>query len=310
MIAGEFNVLMSLSPKLSRGMPETPEAGQLYQKRCVQSWLDAGACVISINNSSEIALMESTYNGVLFVQSKDDITQNSPRKLPTLTEMLELGVSLENSSVFAITNSDVSFAGNLTMLKSLFQAAEGRAIISNRHERAPTSMQVGLPYLYGYDFVALDKEYVVPDELNGFVIGSPWWDYLFLFMLASRDVPLSMLASPVIVHSTHTQAWSHEKWRNGLSEVARRIRLLAAEEGPAAALLGFICRNLENGVLPGFSTNEIVTQLGITLGTAMVSYINERCREILWFTASESSNGIFFEDKLNRNVYQAPYVGI
>ena len=295
---------MSLTPKLSRGCPETPEAGQEYQRRCVRSWLDAGACVISVNNEAEISLLADDYKGVLFVPCQKEVAVNNPRHLPTLSEILTLGVSLDTVAVFAIANSDVSFGGGRQMLEALFEAAKGRVIFSNRHEHAPTGAEVGLPYLYGYDFVLLDKEYVVPDEMKGFLIGSPWWDYLFLYLLAGRDVPLSMLTSPIIVHSTHTQAWNHARWRDGFSEVAKRIRELASEEGPAAALLSFMCRNMEADVLPGFAANEIVTQFGITLGAAMVCYIGQRCEDVLWFSGDETQDLNQAEGTLRRAKYE------
>ena len=306
MIAGRFNVLMSLSPKLFRGHPATAENGRAHQKRCVQSWLDAGACVISMNNQAEIALLEDDYKGVLFTRCKEGDVDN-PRNLPTLTDMLELGRSLADSRVFAVVNSDVYFSGSPPMLEALFAAAEGRVIMSNRHECAPTGVEVGLPYLYGYDFIIVDRDYIVPEEMKGFIIGSPWWDYLFLYLLAARDVPLSMLTSPVIVHSTHEQAWNHDRWRAGLSEIAKRIRELASEEGPAAALLGFICRNLEAGVMPGFAASEIESQLGIVLGMAMVSYIAERCEEIIWFSSDDTQDLHPVGGSLRRALYEAPW---
>jgi hypothetical protein len=165
--------------------------------------------------------------------------------------------------------------------------------------------------LYGYDLFLFDDRFVCPEELLGFQIGAPWWDYLLLYLVAARDVPISVITSPVITHSTHDQAWSVEAWMRALGDVAKRIRHLAAEEGPAAALLAYICRNFEPGVAPSFVADHIKQQLGTILGTAMVSYVSERCSDILWFDLVDEGRGHMprGEMKRARNIPALPIVG-
>ncbi len=236
-------------------------------------------------------MLQDSYRGVEFVRSHAPKTERNPKALPALTEMLQVGRDLPEGAVFAITNSDVEFKGDHVVLAELFNAARGGAIYSNRFEQAPLSMEAGLPYLYGYDLFIFDNRFVCPDDLLGFQIGAPWWDYLLIYLAAARDIPLSVITCPVITHSTHDQAWSVESWSLGLGEVAKILRRLAAEEGPAAALLAYMCRNFEPGVAPSFLAEQIHQKLGTVLGTAMVSYVNERSSEILWFDLVDEGRG-------------------
>ena len=284
-------VITSIAPVISRGKPSSSDAGVIYQARCIKSWLAAGARVISVNNRVEIAMLDVEYEGVEFVQSAARRSMENPKSLPDVSEMLQVGCGLEDGTVFAIANSDVEFRGDADVLGALFEASKGGCSFANRYEWAPHAAEPGLPYLYGYDFVVVDNSLVSPVELEHFRIGSPWWDYLFLYLLAAREVPLTLVNCPVIAHSTHDQAWNVEGWMRGLRLTARRVRQLCEEEGPGAALLGYMCRSLEEGAVPGFLVDKIAQELGTVLGTAMVNYIAANCRKVLWFDAEDGDNG-------------------
>ncbi len=301
-------VVTSLSPKMFRGFPASSQGGQDHQQRCVRSWLHAGATVVSVNNEAEIAVLTAEYEGVQFVRSGQVMGPLNPKGLPSLSEMLQVGIDLAQGGSFALANSDVEFRGDSLVFDALFEASTGGVVFSNRFECAPHTTEPGLPYLYGYDFFIFDSRLVSPGELDGFTIGTPWWDYLLLYLMAARDLPLAMITSPVIAHSTHDAAWSVQGWTLGLRSVAKRIRQLAEEEGPVAALLGHICRGLEPEAKPGFVTDMIVTQLGTVLGTAMVGYIVERCNEVLWFDMVEEGDTFVPRGEMHRAYHEAALV--
>jgi hypothetical protein len=274
---------------MRRGTTASEEEGAAYQRACIQSWRNAGGQVVSVNNAAEIALLEQSFPDVEFVMSSAGQSGANPKGLPSISELLEVGCARPAGSVFAITNSDVAFRGDSDVLQSIFTAGQGGCVYANRYEWAPTSSEPGLPYLYGYDLFVVENTLVSPIEMADFCIGAPWWDYLFLYLLAARDAPLTVVGSPVISHSTHDQQWKFESWRHGLALVAKRIRRLTEEEGPAAALLGYICRSFEEGAISGFAMDRITSELGTVLGTAMVGYIAEISQQVLWFENDDHS---------------------
>ncbi|MHB8285902.1 MAG: hypothetical protein ACYDD1_14665 [Caulobacteraceae bacterium] len=276
-------IYTSLAPSILRGSPPSFETGRSYQQKCARSWLDAGASLISVNSEEEISTLEPQYPGVRFVELKAEPTAGNPKGLPYISDILKLGHELDQGAVFGIVNSDIQFTGDRQVLSEIFRATIGGAAFCNRVERHPVSHFLSLPYLYGYDFVVLDNQFISPKELIGFPIGVPWWDYLLLYLLAARDVPLCKLAGPVISHLTHATAWSGEAWSHQFARVATKLREMSDEEGPTAAILGQICRHFEAGVLPGFVADQIPVELGTLIGNSMVSYIAERCEKVLWF---------------------------
>jgi hypothetical protein len=205
------------------------------------------------------------------------------RALPLISELIRAGTSYASGDVYGLVNSDIRFTGGRSELEQLFLAAHGGAAFAHRDEVAAPGICSGLPYLYGYDFMLIDRRFIASEDLEGFTIGAPWWDYLTLYLLATRRVPLKVITSPVITHLTHAQVWSEDTARRARALVARRLRHLAEDEGPVAGLLAYLCTSLEEDVLPSYGMDTVGHAFGTLLGTAMVNLIRERCTDALWF---------------------------
>ncbi len=236
-------------------------------------------------------MLDEEHPKVEFVTSTARRGADNPKGLPAISELLEIGRRLPPGTPFGLVNSDVEFRGDQDVLSSIFEAGREGCVFANRYERPISSAEPHLPYLYGYDLFVVNNTYVSPQELDQFRIGAPWWDYLFLYMMLVREVPLILLGGPVISHSTHDQAWSETSWMAGLRLVARQLRELSEEEGPVAALLGHICRSFEEGAIPGYTINAITSAFGVVLGTAMVGCISTACERALWFDSVDEEQG-------------------
>ncbi len=236
-------------------------------------------------------MLDEEHPKVEFVASTARREPDNPKGLPAISELLEIGRHLVPGTPFGVVNSDVEFRGDQDVLRSIFETGREGCVFANRYERPLNSAEPHLPYLYGYDLFVVNNTYVSPQELAQFRIGSPWWDYLFLYMMLVREVPLILLNGPVISHSTHDQAWSEASWMAGLRLVARRLRDLSEEEGPVAGLLGHICRSFEEGAVPGYKIDAIMSAFGVVLGTAMVGCISMGCEKGLWFDGVDEEQG-------------------
>jgi hypothetical protein len=239
--------------------------------------------VISVNSSVEIEVLRANYPFIHFVESAES-------GAPYVSSLLKAGLD-SGAPVFGILNSDIRYRGDRPILKALFERTSGRIVYANRWESAAGESVPSQPYLYGFDVFLLDRQFADPQAVTGFRMGMPWWDYLLLYDLASKQLPMSSVRSPLFTHLTHPQNWDGAAWRRGLELVSERISKRAREEGPIAALLGQICKHYSPGALPGYMARESRGGVGVLLGTAMVAYVREHCDEVLWAEPNGSGGG-------------------
>jgi hypothetical protein len=277
-------VITSISPSIESGKLPDSDA-DFYQTRCIRSWIEAGAHVVSVNNPAEIDLLENEYHDVEFVMSWSSQNDGQIKELTQVDDLLRVGCDLLDGTVFAVSRSDVHFLGDAEVLQSIFDESRNGCAFSGRYELRPHASRPGLEHVHGYDFVTVNNSFVSCAELEHFNVGAPWWHYLFIYLLAAREVPLTLLGSPVIGRSRNEQVLSSESWTQGLRLVARRLRQLSEEEGPVAALLGHMCRSLEEGAVAGFAIDKITPELGTILGASMASYITAACTNVMWFNS-------------------------
>ena len=281
-------LITSIAPWLPRGTPPDVNVGRAYQQRCARSWYLAGARVISLNPPEEIESLQVDFPWVEFVSPS--ALDAAPKGAPRISDLLRVGVNLAPGSVFAIANSDVEFLGSADVLGGLNAAAVGGVVFGCRSERALVELQPGPLYTAGFDVFFCDNRFVTPAEMDGFTLGSPWWDYLFPYQLAAREVPLMRIFSPVVGHLSHAAVWDNSRWKKGLSNVVRVLREQAEEEGPSAAVFAHLLRNLLDDVSPGFAISEIINPLGAAVGLAMLEFIGNRCHAGVWIERGGGSH--------------------
>jgi hypothetical protein len=199
---------------------------------------------------------------------------------------------MSSGGVFALVNSDIDFRGDVATLDALFEHAQGGAVYGHRCDTIRPGGPPGLPYLYGYDVFFVDAPSVQPASMAGFRIGTPWWDYVLLYDLATRGTPLTMVGSPVFAHLRHPANWKPRAWRSGLALTAAVLRGRAAGDGPLASTLGHLCRSFEADVAPGYQMAEQRGPIGAALGAAMVEHIRERTTGVLWWEPDVGQAGL------------------
>ena len=100
-----ITVATSIPPKLVRYQNGT-DIGQEYQRLCIQSWIDAGFRVISLNFPDEIPQLKHQYPAVGFVEAYRDNSAILGRKTPLLSDLLKT-LSEQKEHVVGIINSDI-----------------------------------------------------------------------------------------------------------------------------------------------------------------------------------------------------------
>lgn len=211
-------LLTSLPPRLERKLPGGAEIGVLYQRQCIQSWLQAGFFPISVNSNAELfsntGLMDLAADlGVELVstaRSASNLTGRSHNVL--LTDLLNVAVIKSHGEPFGIANADI-FLRHASSLREAVQGLRpGQFGFTRRVDLTDPSRLAGIPYRHGFDFFALHPAdaHKVPDI--GLALGVPWWDHYLPALLSVHGGEAKALPSSCVYHLEHPATWENAVW--------------------------------------------------------------------------------------------------
>jgi glycosyltransferase involved in cell wall biosynthesis len=201
--AGRCSVITSLSPNPQR---------LVRQLHCLQSWIDYGLPVITLNTPDELAGMYLP-RGVVACPSSDLATIYD-RQTQRISAMINVGI--ETGLPFMLLNSDIEISGHTDVLNEALQHCDNLTIgvrYNCEGGREPTREPDGLDCF----LMTPDLARTIPPMPFG--IGKPFWDYWLPFHFKNLGVHFHWIKSPFFFHVSHTVYWSSDEWLRGCMAV-------------------------------------------------------------------------------------------
>lgn len=242
---------------MSRRGPDGAEIGADYQRRCIDSWEQAGFKAVSVNSSRE-----PHTDKVRVVQVPRDAEAVTGRPHVFFADLL--AVAQETRGVFAITNADIVLPRGTSLLETVAGLRPGEFVFSRRLD-VDVLDGAGVPFETGYDFFAghTDDLRGIPDV--GLAFGGPWWDHFLPLVMHMRGVRIRQ-TEPVVLHLLHDQRWSMSLWKELGRRFITEFRPLVTDDRYREALddavrqgTGKFAKNVVLGVLkrvPGHAHDE------------------------------------------------------
>jgi tetratricopeptide (TPR) repeat protein len=244
---GAIVVATSIMPTLSRrNAGSVIDSG--YQKLCIQSWLDCGFRVISVNHSDEIPDLAASYPEVTFVAT-GATCGNIGRRLPYIADLLRALLDAPEP-VMGIVNSDLVFEPSASW-GTWLPGAVGRALVTGQRHDA-TSLLDGTfrKYYWGFDFFFFDIKAArdLLETASTFAMGLPWWDYWLPAALSLKGRRVLTLERPTVAHLIHKEPSLDDGWRQlAMSFATFVVQEAAKSRGPIPSEVSAIlplCREL------------------------------------------------------------------
>jgi tetratricopeptide (TPR) repeat protein len=216
-------VVTSIPPKIRRN-DAGRESGEAYQAMCVQSWLDCGFSVVSVNEDSEIRALAKRHPHVTFVSAPRDARTISGRSNPFITDLLLAACAMPAATV-GIINSDILLEPSPWWRSELPKAAASSTVIMRRYDATSLADSALIPMPWGFDafFMAKTAAQDVARLSVPFAIGLPWWDIWLPVALAARGYVPRLLTQPHCLHLLHQQNYMNKAWRFLGSQFADEI---------------------------------------------------------------------------------------
>lgn len=181
------------------------------QQKAIQSWLDNGFKVISVNIPGEIELLKGSFPDVTFVKAERDGREQYGRPLVFLDEVFS-ALAATGFPVCGIINSDICLTFGIGIRDYISHEAQGAFVISHRIDVDRTETAEGTVYRNGFDVFFFSRDLCSFFPPSEFCLGTTWWDIWAPLVMILKGVPVKQLITPLAYHVTHDNRWNENEW--------------------------------------------------------------------------------------------------
>jgi hypothetical protein len=226
------------------------DVGHAYQRHCIESWIEAGFRVLSLNFPDEIPELAPCYPMVHFIAvNRDKSGMVFGHKTPLLSELLGV-LSKQKEEIVGIINADI-FLEAKDWTSVIRESVQGAIAVAHRADVTSCGFTDCTVYRYGYDLFFFERNEIPEDIPRPFALGLPWWDYWLPIAFIIRGLRVNMITSPIAFHLKHPTNFNARSFRYMCMEFAESIlESIAARSGAIAPDLFPVirlCRKLVSG---------------------------------------------------------------
>ena len=179
------------------------------QQRAVQSWIEQGFEVMSLNVQEEIDRLSDDFPGVHFVRAKRNGRKRLGKPYVFVNDMFA-ALRQSGRKVVGIINSDIILRAGEGLNDMLRREAGGSLLYGSRIDIDRLDDETGRHYNRGFDLFFMDRDIIRDMPDNGFMLGMPWWDYWFPCLMLTRGIATKRIKNPGAFHLWHKPNYSTE----------------------------------------------------------------------------------------------------
>jgi hypothetical protein len=177
------------------------------QRAAIDSWLNLGFKVISLNSAAEAAIVRQNFTDIpiKIVNRTAEATTGKPY---IFFDDVIAALSAEQAAVCGVVNSDIHLLADAGFADFVSNAASDGFLFGSRIDIDSLENLDGEKFIYGFDFFFFNKDVLQLYPQTCFCLGAPWWDYWAPFVPLLQGVPCKELISPVAFHVKHETKWA------------------------------------------------------------------------------------------------------
>jgi GT2 family glycosyltransferase/Tfp pilus assembly protein PilF/SAM-dependent methyltransferase len=181
------------------------------QSKAVESWINLGFKVFSINCQEEIGLLRESFPQVTFFEAKRNGKTRFGKPYIYFDDFLLFFKKFE-SNICGIINSDNILFSDIGLVSFIQKHARNSLVYGSRVEIKSLDNLDGDFYDKGFDFFFFDKSIISCFPESETCIGVTWWDYWAAIIPALEGIEIKKLVSPLAYHITHQNRWDEKQW--------------------------------------------------------------------------------------------------
>ena len=178
------------------------------QYEAIQSWLNYGFEIVSLNTQSEIDKLSENFSRVRFVPQSRDGRIIAGKPVIYVNDILDY-LQETKHKICGIINSDIFLAPDYQIRERIETAVNGTLLISPRTDVSNFTAVNGTLDPYGFDAFFFEREMLTLWDQTQFCLGMPFWDHWFPIMPILNKQTVTKFVSPGIQHIPHSVDRDH-----------------------------------------------------------------------------------------------------
>ncbi|MDD4600548.1 hypothetical protein SDC9_13782 [bioreactor metagenome] len=183
-------------------MPSTDHSSQ---QRAVDSWLQAGFAVVSVNRREDIPFLKLDFPKVTFQSVTSEIKY---RDHVTINDLLNV-LAISGTRVCGMIESDVCLYGGDNLASYISKEAVNCLAYTEKISIDTIQTFEGTAFP-NVGCVFFDRQFTSDYPEDGFCLCNPWWDYWTLVLPIIRKIPVKRITTPLAYHVNHPEQYDIE----------------------------------------------------------------------------------------------------
>lgn len=180
------------------------------QRIAVETWLDAGFHLVSINALDDIAALFSHFPDVEFVAAPRDGRSQHGKAYIYFDDLLAY-FHHRDLPICGLISPDLCLLDR-NLPAFVRENAPHSFLYGSRVEVDALSSPQGHLYNIGFDYFFFDRETLPYYPKQDFCLELPWWDYWAVIVPLMHKMPVKQLTTPVTLHVKHPPTGTAENW--------------------------------------------------------------------------------------------------
>jgi len=180
-----------------------------HQRTAINSWINLGFKVISINSAEEAAIVSEYFPDIPVKITDRTALATTGKPYVYFDDVCKSLIDLQ-SDVCGIVNSDIFLSADAGFIDFISEAAADGLLFGSRIDVDSMTNLDGEKFICGFDFFFFSKSALKLFPESEFCLGVPWWDYWAPLAPLVQGIPCKELISPVAYHVKHETKWANE----------------------------------------------------------------------------------------------------
>lgn len=180
------------------------------QRKAIESWIELGMKVASVNSPKECDELKELYPEVQFYSTIRTLEKTYGKSYVQISAILDVCKTLDEQE-FCIINSDIELKSNKEIIKNIQTDMIDNVILANRINH--NGDYVGAKYLAGIDVFFIHKRFLntFPQSMHG--LGMTFVDYFIPYSATQSGIPTIFIKNEFAYHLNHPAQYSQDNWK-------------------------------------------------------------------------------------------------